>query len=230
MLRVRRVAAALRRLRLPLAPRPAQAPLAGLSSTGSRRIQQLRVFVYSASQVAAAVQHFQGLTTSGSRWKALEIGLRSTSRGSKGTDPTDLGAGEIQSDMMIRSGTNRSKISDLQELLQMHRDYVAGAAGDCLTFCGRTGVQQAAETALTAALDVASKVEHAVESGRTSAGMRYEEGSWMREVEKNATWEPIAAKIAEFNTAAGTLREELAGVGSSGPLSGLASVLRPMSY
>ena len=55
------------------------------------------------------------------------------------------------------------------------------------------------------------------------------EGSWMRELERNTTWDPIYAKIEEFHAAAENLRIALGRVGSSGPLSGLASVLRAMS-
>ena len=292
MLRVRRVAAALRRLRKPLAPRPAQAAVGGLSSTGTQRIQQLRVFVYSAMQVTAAVQHFQGLTTTSPQWNALENGLLrsvdnnpnnfntatsiiNTTAATTGTiasaiiaddvldhpagttaactlardrdsDRDDDGntsvdnltgrnrtnteiKGTICTNIEIRTTDSEIKISDLQQLLHMHRAYVANAAADCLTFCGRGAVQQAAETALIAALDVASKVEHAIEVGRTAAGVMSKEGSWMRELEKNTTWEPIYAKIEEFHAAAGNLRIALGRVGSSGPLSGLASVLRAMS-
>ncbi len=196
MLRVRRVAAALRRLRGPLAPRGV--PTAPPPRAAAARAQRLRVFAAEAAQLTIAVQLFQGLATGGPRWAALAAAAAPASPAAAG---------------------------DLHSLLDLHRAYVSGSATDCLTFCGREGARQAAEAALTAAAAVASKIDAAADAGRVAAGVRASDAAWVRVLATDATWDPIAAKIDEFRAAAGRLRGELNGAGVAGPLAGLAAAL-----
>jgi len=205
MLRVRRVSAALTKIWGPLAPRLSEAPTIRPSEKTNRRVQKLRVFVRSASQLTAAVQYFQGLTTAGPTWEALSNAVSSSSGGG--------------------DHTKTISVSDLQELLEMHRIYVFTSAIQCLTICGKIKLQIGIDAALHAALTVASKIETATEAGRVASGPRSTEASWVHTLSNDTTWHTLETSIIEFESALKVIRKELTGVGASGPLAGLAAVL-----
>lgn len=211
MLRVRRVSAALTKIWGPLAPRLSEAPTIRPSEKTTRRVQKLRVFVRSASQLTAAVQYFQGLTTAGPTRAALSNAVRSSGGGTIGES--------------TRLNTKMTSVSDLQELLEMHRKYVFTSAIQCLTLCGKKVLQNGIDAALHAALTVASKIETAAEAGRVASGPRSTEAAWVHSLSNDTTWNTIETSIIEFESAVKAIRKELTGVGVSGPLAGLAAVL-----
>jgi hypothetical protein len=206
MLRVRRVSAALTKVWGSLAPRLSEAPTIRPSPKTTQRVQKLRVFVRSASQMTSAVQYFQGLTTSGPAWAALAAAVAKTQANKKS------------------SSSNSVAVSDLQELLEMHRTYVFTSAVQCLTLCGKTVLQNGIDAALHAALTIASKIETAAEAGRVSSGPRSTEASWMHMLSNDTTWKTIETSLIEFENAVQIIKKELTAVGVSGPLAGLAAV------
>jgi len=213
MLRVRKVSAALTKIWVPLAPRLSEAPTIRPSEKTTHRVQKLRVFVRSASQFTAAVQYFQGLTTAGPTWAALKNAVIRSGSGGANSESTRLNKKE-------------TFVSDLQELLEMHRTYVFTSAIQCLTICGKKVFQNKIDAALHAALTVASKIETAVEAGRVSSGPRSTEASWVHTLSNDTTWHTIETSIIEFESAVKVIKKELVtGVGVSGPLAGFAAVL-----
>lgn len=225
MLRVRRVQLVLRRLHAAVharsRSRPRQAPrtahgdalykdLGGKAVEAAealvgappgeveRRLQQLRAFTHAALHLVSAIQRFQGVCTTGHGWDSL--------------------ARKVAPD-----GPHNSRPANAQEIIDLHRAYVRRAAGDVLTFCGDAAVLEAAEAALGAALDVAGKVQAAVES---SGASHVAHSAWVRELAASGTWRLILGGMETFGGAWGRMKEAL-GQASRGaaPLNHLSVLL-----
>jgi hypothetical protein len=244
MLRVRRVAAALRRLRGTLALRArgrggGGAAAAALLAAGlddpqgeaaQRRLQRLRAFAFAATQFAAAVHSFQAAATSGPAWERLleKLGTSSDEAAAEVAAAQLAGAGggggarQGAARQQAQQAQQLQGLADLQELLDLHRAYVTSSAESCLTFCGRAAAREAAEAGLQAALEVAARVEAAAAA---AAGQRGE-GAWARALAADAAWAPLAAGIAAFDSAARRLAAHVAQEGgAAGPLGQLAARL-----
>ena len=250
MLRVKRVAAVLRRLRPPLALRPlstSSTPVVSPSAAAVKRLQRIRVFALSAAQLVSAIGTFQGLTTRSQRWGELSSGLASFSQSSSSSlkhPSTTISSSQdhpttcttpsttipYSSKSIPLSRHQPRKINDLQELLHLHRAYVSSAAADCLTYCGKEEVQRAAETALTSVLAAVLKVEGAIDSGRSTSRSIHStsEWGWVRALDKEAVWKPVVDGIESFEAAVEELKLAVGGVGRAGPLGTLAGLLQPM--
>lgn len=206
-------------------------------------LQKLRVYVHTAAHFVSAVQAFHGVCASSAGWTTMSTALAAPTAYDRSKNSPE-GCEEDQRNSSIRRPEN------IQEIVDMHREYVRDIASNCLTYCGNAAVAEAVDTALGAVLEMVSLAKAAVTEGghdnavpgiaavhhqqRRRGGTTFlasSSNAWSRTLADVGTWNRIEASFGLFSGAYRRLGAALArareGGSRSGPLNDLEALLHP---
>ncbi|KAI7838596.1 hypothetical protein COHA_007604 [Chlorella ohadii] len=165
----------------------------------------------SPTAATAAATAGGGLSRQGSLASVLQAAAGEQQAGSTGALEPDAAA------WARHFQQSQQGISDLQELLDLHRRYVRQASQDCLTWGGSEAARCAVEGALQCLLGFAFRLQAAVRSG---AGRRPQD-TWTQALRLDDAWRPLAEAMHEFEERALQLQDVLRDAGASSPLAEL---------